>query len=146
MFPALQGDCFFISFNDEKKTHILIDGGFEETYHQFLKIRLIEIAEKGEEIALLVVTHIDADHIEGIIELFKENKTSLKSALYSNAYQIKNFIKNFSTAQEVESLAVSTKTQLFSKRYYNCKLFLSSVLWQQLLLIRQGAELLAIHD
>ncbi|HFR4217626.1 TPA: AVAST type 1 anti-phage system MBL fold metallo-hydrolase Avs1a [Bacillus cereus] len=79
MFPALQGDCFLISFNDEKKTHILIDGGFEETYHQFLKNRLIEIAEKGEEIALLVVTHIDADHIEGIIELFKENQTSEES-------------------------------------------------------------------
>lgn len=74
VYPALEGDCFLISIgNNQKKTNILIDGGFAETYHDYLKPRLISMAENGEELSLVIVTHVDTDHIEGIIELFKDN-------------------------------------------------------------------------
>lgn len=73
MFPAQEGDCFLVSLNTDPVTHILIDGGFESTYHEFLKPRLIELSNKGEYLTLVVVTHVDADHIEGILELFSEN-------------------------------------------------------------------------
>ncbi|MED3891441.1 MBL fold metallo-hydrolase [Peribacillus frigoritolerans] len=77
MFPALEGDCMLISLgNEQKRTHILIDGGFAVTYENYIKPRLKEIACKGEHISLVVVTHIDTDHIEGILKLFKENKTA----------------------------------------------------------------------
>lgn len=75
-YPALEGDCFLISIGNERKTNILIDGGFAETYHDYLKPRLISMAENGEELSLVIVTHVDSDHIEGIIELFKENGTA----------------------------------------------------------------------
>lgn len=73
VYPALEGDCFLISIGNEIKTNILIDGGFAETYHDFIKPRLLRMAKRGEELDLVVVTHVDSDHIEGIIELFKEN-------------------------------------------------------------------------
>ncbi|KIL24203.1 hypothetical protein B4134_3017 [Bacillus safensis] len=76
VYPALEGDCFLISIGNEIKTNILIDGGFAETYHGYLKPRLLRMAEHGEELDLVVVTHVDSDHIEGIIELFKENGTA----------------------------------------------------------------------
>ncbi|NRS50616.1 hypothetical protein HP401_21630 [Brevibacillus sp. HB2.2] len=57
--------------NDHKK-HILIDGGVFETYHNQLKERLKIMADRHEEISLLVVTHIDQDHIEGVIEVLKD--------------------------------------------------------------------------
>lgn len=77
MFPALEGDCILISLGDElKRTHILIDGGFAVTYKNYIKPRLKEIASNGEHISLVVVTHIDTDHIEGILELLKENKSA----------------------------------------------------------------------
>lgn len=77
MLPALEGDCILISLGNElKRTHILIDGGFAVTYENYIKPRLKEIASKGEHISLVVVTHIDTDHIEGILELLKENKTA----------------------------------------------------------------------
>lgn len=72
IFPALEGDCILISINLDK-VYILIDGGRKDTYHSFLKKRLLEIYESGGKIDLLVVTHIDRDHIEGIIELISEN-------------------------------------------------------------------------
>ena len=73
VFPALMGDCFLISFGEDQKTHILIDGGMITTYKTYLKPRLIELAKKGEVLSLVIVSHIDADHIAGILELIKEN-------------------------------------------------------------------------
>jgi beta-lactamase superfamily II metal-dependent hydrolase len=76
MFPALEGDSFLVSLGTDHKTHILIDGGFESTYYEFLKPRLTDMSNKGEYLTLVIVTHIDADHIEGIVELFKENNSA----------------------------------------------------------------------
>jgi beta-lactamase superfamily II metal-dependent hydrolase len=72
IFPALNGDCFLITTGE---TNILIDGGYVNTYNEFLKPNLIEMASKGEKLSLLVVSHIDADHISGIIKFIEENET-----------------------------------------------------------------------
>lgn len=74
MFPALEGDSILISLgNEPNRIHILLDGGFGETYENHLKKRLKEIANINEKLSLVIVTHIDSDHIEGILDLFKEN-------------------------------------------------------------------------
>lgn len=67
------GDSFLISFGEDKKTHILIDGGTGSTYKTYLRPKLLELASKGEVLSLVIVSHIDADHIAGILELIKEN-------------------------------------------------------------------------
>lgn len=73
MFPAKNGDCFLISLGEKNKKHILIDCGYVETYKKFLKKELIKISENGEVIDLMVITHIDQDHILGGIAFLKEN-------------------------------------------------------------------------
>ncbi|PEY50977.1 MBL fold metallo-hydrolase [Bacillus cereus] len=75
MYPAKNGDCFLLSFGTSKKNHILIDCGYVETYEKFLKKDLLEIAKKKEKINLMIVTHIDADHISGAIKLIKDNNS-----------------------------------------------------------------------
>ena len=70
-YPALEGTAFN-KHRKRKKTNILIDGGFAETYKDYLKPRLISMAENGEELNLVIVTHVDSDHIEGIIELLRK--------------------------------------------------------------------------
>jgi len=72
MLPAKQGDSFLISFENGK--NMLIDMGYRDTYKEFIRPELKAIKEKGQCIDLLVITHIDADHIGGAIEFFKENK------------------------------------------------------------------------
>jgi len=76
-YPAKNGDCFLISFGrkNEKSKHLLIDCGFVDTVNNYLKNDLIEIADKGESIEKLIITHIDADHIQGAIRLLKENNS-----------------------------------------------------------------------
>ena len=81
ILPANAGDCFLIEFNNNEC--ILIDTGFEETYYKYLKPLLIELNEKGKKIILLVITHIDKDHIGGAKKLLEEN----------GDYNIPNIIK-----------------------------------------------------
>ncbi|WP_236287792.1 MBL fold metallo-hydrolase [Paenibacillus allorhizoplanae] len=76
MFPANEGDSFLITLGEDHKYNIIIDGGREETYDNFLEKRLTEIAKEGGKIDLLIVTHIDEDHIEGILKLFSSNGSS----------------------------------------------------------------------
>ncbi|MBU9672659.1 MBL fold metallo-hydrolase [Planococcus sp. CP5-4] len=73
MFPAKNGDCFLVSLGSKNKKHILIDCGYVDTYRKFLKKELIKIANNNEAIDLMVITHIDQDHILGALSLIKEN-------------------------------------------------------------------------
>lgn len=69
--PAEAGDCSIIELDN--KQCILIDCGFKATYHNKLKPLLLELRKKGCKIVLMIVSHIDRDHIEGAIELLNEN-------------------------------------------------------------------------
>lgn len=73
IFPANIGDSFLISYGTDYEKHILIDGGYRETYDNFLKKRLKEISGFNQELELVIVTHIDQDHIGGILKLIEEN-------------------------------------------------------------------------
>lgn len=84
MFPALNGDCFLIT-NDN--SNILIDGGYVNTYNDYLKPALIELASQGKELSLVVVSHIDADHISGILKFIEENE-------YQNIIPVQNIWHN----------------------------------------------------
>ena len=75
VLPANEGDCILIKAVKED-IHILIDGGTAETYRNYLRARLNQLRNEGKKIDLLIVTHIDNDHIGGIIELLKENGTN----------------------------------------------------------------------
>ena len=52
--PATAGDCFIIEFKKEDYC-ILIDGGYGETYHKYLKNDLLKLASHGKIINLLII-------------------------------------------------------------------------------------------
>lgn len=70
LFPAKAGDCVLITFQ-EIDYRILIDGGFKDTFENSLASSLKKLGAQGKKIDLLVVTHIDNDHIMGIIALLE---------------------------------------------------------------------------
>ena len=84
---ALKGDCILIAFEDSNHVpkNILIDGGMDEAYydsssnlHGELKNEIDQIRNKRENIDLLVLTHIDNDHICGLLKWFEmDNKAHL---------------------------------------------------------------------
>lgn len=71
ILQANHGDSLLIKFRgDDKKNHnILIDGGIYRTYNTTLRHEVEQIVSNGEFIDLVVITHIDEDHIGGIIRL-----------------------------------------------------------------------------
>jgi beta-lactamase superfamily II metal-dependent hydrolase len=69
MLQASEGDCLLLHYGAAAKPrHSLIDAGRKATWPA-LKAKLEAIVARGEELELLVVTHIDRDHIEGVLEL-----------------------------------------------------------------------------
>lgn len=74
ILPASYGDCFLLTIKDKKENiNILIDGGLSSTYKNYLKKLLKELGDKGEKLNLVINTHIDSDHIKGLISFLKEN-------------------------------------------------------------------------
>lgn len=67
---AQYGDCFILEFGTEaKRRFILIDGGPPDTFDADLAPALEAIVQDGT-LDLAVVTHIDSDHIVGLLDLF----------------------------------------------------------------------------
>lgn len=77
------GDCIFISLKSEVgEYNILIDGGLKNTYFDArnrqntagpLKILINELKEHHRLINLLVLTHVDDDHVLGLKEWFEDD-------------------------------------------------------------------------
>lgn len=77
--PAKAGDCILIEL--DHPACILIDCGFRDTYKQHLRPLLLQLSSKGYHVSLLIVTHMDRDHIEGAISFLQENGSSANSKI-----------------------------------------------------------------
>ncbi|MDA2036723.1 MBL fold metallo-hydrolase [Bacillus cereus] len=110
--PAHDGDCFIISFgeNDDRK-NIIIDGGRRKPVLKRLKEEINLIEQKGQKIDLLVVTHIDEDHIQGILKLFEDvtvDKTSIKKVWFNSKENLTKFFDGIE--KEDENLVIQDKS------------------------------------
>ena len=97
ILKARSGDCIILSFGDEntKRYNVLIDGGVKKTYEESLKKELLEVKRKGELIDLLIVTHIDDDHIKGILEFLKDDSfeySFIKKVIFNGINELGNEI------------------------------------------------------
>lgn len=71
--PANEGDCLILEYGDPARPQrLLIDGGRRQTYEKHLKPYLAALPEADRRLDLLVVTHIDRDHIEGALALAED--------------------------------------------------------------------------
>lgn len=86
--PAHYGDCIWIEYGPVESTkYILIDGGTGGT-KAHLKEILQSMPEYRRVIELLVVTHIDRDHIEGVLSLLEDDILPCKiNSIWFNGWQ-----------------------------------------------------------
>src|SRR5258708_4468398 len=70
------GDSLILHYGTESRKYILIDGGPEGVYKARLRKRLEQLRSKSVNnqliIQMVMVSHIDRDHITGIISLTNE--------------------------------------------------------------------------
>jgi len=76
MLPSSYGESFLIHYGLNLHKHMVIDFGFSTTYYCHLKNKLIDIHKKQEKLSLVIITHIDSDHINGVVPFLQENGSS----------------------------------------------------------------------
>ncbi len=92
-FEAGCGDSILVS--TDEGTNILIDGGLVSTYTKSIKRKLTKVKELDK----VIVTHIDNDHICGIIALIKDNVRRKKiKKLWFNSCDV---IKTLNSGREI---------------------------------------------
>lgn len=69
--PAYKGDAILVELDNDLKTKILIDTGTKRTY---VDGTIKKILNTDGQIDLLILTHIDEDHIGGMIKYFADAK------------------------------------------------------------------------
>ena len=102
ILPAHEGDCIFVAIiSNDGIYNIMIDSGVKTTY-QFrdrkqrvkdgpLKVKINELREKQQKIDLLILTHVDEDHLGGIVEWIAKDENALDmigTVLMNNGDQI----------------------------------------------------------
>ena len=69
VFHAADGDCLLLTSSDGH--HALVDGGRARTFDEQAWPVLRDMGAAGEPVDLVVVSHIDADHITGVLRLLR---------------------------------------------------------------------------
>lgn len=67
------GDCMLLEFGTTAAPcYMLIDGGPNHIYGRHLKTELENIAAAGGQLDLVLLSHVDQDHIVGLLDFFAE--------------------------------------------------------------------------
>lgn len=83
--PASEGDCLILSYGPEHAlSHIVIDAGRKATA---AKLSAYVVEKQILRIELLIVTHVDADHIEGMLEFLGDNPDLEIGDIWFNGYR-----------------------------------------------------------
>ena len=67
IYQSDKGDCLLVS--GSAGGHILVDGGMRKAFQDHVRADLGKMAAKQEALDLVYVSHIDQDHISGVLEL-----------------------------------------------------------------------------
>ena len=67
------GDCLILEYGTAAQPrYILIDGGPSSIYENHLREELRAIAASGGELEVMVLSHVDKDHVIGLLDLTAE--------------------------------------------------------------------------
>lgn len=93
MLPAAHGDALWIEYGEPDRPHrILIDAGprlnaTKQRIRSLIEERVTPRPDGDNDFELMVVTHIDADHITGMLQLMEERAIPLAPRdLWFNAF------------------------------------------------------------
>ena len=117
VFPASNGESILIKLYGEKNTNILIDCGYISTY-KTIKDELIELKKIGQRIDLLVLTHIDNDHINGaralLEDYIKDNICDISEIWFNDYFRICEIID---INDEIDEINNKLLKELQRKKY-----------------------------
>jgi hypothetical protein len=98
-YPAKNGDAFLVKASASPFV-MLIDGGYAETFQQYIRSDLVNLEASGYSLDLVVATHIDADHISGLLSFFSMNGTAQAPAIIPVREVLHNSLRSLITPME----------------------------------------------
>jgi beta-lactamase superfamily II metal-dependent hydrolase len=89
LLPAGRGDGIWIEYGtDDERRRVLIDGGLKSTYRNHTRPRIENLSKNERRFELLVITHIDLDHIAGTLEMLRDPPEDVKFGdVWFNAWE-----------------------------------------------------------
>lgn len=66
------GDCLLLEYGSGKSRFILIDGGPPKNFGANLETVLRDVAKQGAPLELAVLSHVDNDHVVGLVDYFAQ--------------------------------------------------------------------------
>ena len=70
---ALHGDCLIVGYGVQSdRNYLLIDGGPSTVYDDHLKTELLAVRDQGGKINIAVLSHVDDDHVNGLLDLLHD--------------------------------------------------------------------------
>lgn len=70
IFQSAQGDCLLLEARDQSL--VLCDGGMRSSIKSHVRHELAKLRDAGRELAYVYVSHIDSDHISGVLQLLED--------------------------------------------------------------------------
>lgn len=121
VLKALHGDCLILKYGLEKNKYILIDGGIGKENYRNLKKFFQDLEQNNAKLSLVVLTHIDSDHIDGILKLFSEEnfKFSLIDKMWFNYGDFLNKELNVTIDREENDILLTDNTNKISWKQGN---------------------------
>lgn len=110
MLAADHGDCLWVEYGEgSRPKRILIDAGTPGTYERALRPRIAEVIRREGRcrFELIVITHIDADHIGGAVPLFEDLAqmgVSIGEIWFNGWYHLSNRVPDELGAVQAEKL------------------------------------------
>ena len=92
MLPAQRGDCLWLTYGTAAgRHHVLVDAGPQDTIGTLvpeLERRIAALPGRSNRLELLVVTHVDADHVQGVVSLLSDpRRLRLFRDVWFNGYR-----------------------------------------------------------
>lgn len=73
VIQAAHGDCLIVEYGFQAdRNYILIDGGPSKVYAKHLRSELLNIRDAGGKINIAMLSHVDDDHVNGLLDLFHD--------------------------------------------------------------------------
>lgn len=107
------GDAIRITYHDKEKNffNVFVDGGYLPSYRRILKPELNNLTE-GEQIDLWILTHLDADHINGVVGYLRYSSEK-ESKLLRRVWF--NFFNKFNLPNESSAVSFGKAIELREK-------------------------------
>lgn len=103
LYPAQNGDAILIYNSSDDPLAILIDGGYASTYQHHISRDLKKLSEQGHSLDLVIATHIDADHISGLLRFMKDNGSSERPKIIEVKEVWHNSLRSISESEPPQS-------------------------------------------